>query len=326
MKRALSAAAALAGTAACLWLALRKVDFARLSAALAQARWRWLAPMSAIVVLDLFVRGARWRVLLERARPKAPVGVLTRLEAVGIAVNNILFMRLGELARAALAARRLEFPAAAALASVAVERAFDVAALLSIFLIATVLAPGFVPATVRAAAAGLLVAAVAALALLSVAEGWVGADGWLGRRLRPWPRLAALAEQLVLGAAVLRRPAAAAQVAAWSLFLWTVDAGVYWAGARALGFGGLVGYPRAVLALSWAATSSAIPAAPGAIGAFEAVVADIAGRFGASAEQAFAYALVCHMTMFLIVTVAGLAALWRMGLTLGELRGEASRP
>ena len=46
----------------------------------------------------------------------------------------------------------------------------------------------------------------------------------------------------------------------------------------------------------------------------------------AATLQAFAYALVCHMTMFLIVTVAGLAALWRMGLTLGELRGEASRP
>lgn len=326
MKRALSVAAAVAGTSLCLWLALRKVEFSRLSAALAQARWGWLAPMAAIVVLDLFVRGARWKVLLSRARPGAPLAELTRLEAIGIAVNNVLFMRLGELARAALAARRLGMSTAAALASVAVERAFDVAALLVIFLAAAHLAPGFVPRPVLGGAAALLAGAVAALVLLALAEGWVAEGGWIERLLRPWPKLHALVEQLVLGAAVLRSPAAAAEVAAWSLLLWTVDAGVYWAGARALGFGAEMNYPRAVLALSWAGASSAIPAAPGAIGAFEAVVADIAGRFGAGAEQAFAYALVCHMTMFLIVTVVGLVLLSRLGLSLSELRGEAGKP
>ncbi len=326
MKRALSVAAAVAGTFLCLWLALRKVEFSRLSAALAQARWGWLVPMAAIVVLDLFVRGARWKVLLSRARPGAPIAELTRLEAIGIAVNNVLFMRLGELARAALAARRLQMSAAAALASVAVERAFDVAALLTIFLFAARLAPGFVPRPVLGAAAALLAVAIAALVLLALAEGWVAEGGFIERLLRPWPKLHGLVEQLVLGAAVLRSPAAAAKVAAWSLLLWTVDAGVYWAGARALGFGAEMNYPRAVLALSWAGASSAIPAAPGAIGAFEAVVADIAGRFGAGTEQAFAYALVCHMTMFLIVTVAGLILLSRLGLSLAELRGEAGKP
>jgi len=324
-RRVLSVVVAVAGTGFCLWLALRKVELARLAAALGGAHWLWLIPMAAIVVLDLFVRGARWRVLLSRARPGAAVAELTRLEAIGIAVNNVLFARLGEFARAVLAGRRLSIPTVAALASVAVERAFDVAALLTIFLIATTVAPGFARDDVRLAAAAVLTAAVGALIVLSIAETWVAEGGWIERLLRPWPKLHALVSQLVLGAAVLRSPAAAAEVAAWSLFLWTVDAGVYWAGARAIGFGEQMSYARAVLTLSWAGASSALPAAPGAIGTFEAVVQNIVVRFGVGASEAFAYALVCHMTMFLIVTILGLGLLSRLGLSVAELRGEMGK-
>jgi uncharacterized membrane protein YbhN (UPF0104 family) len=84
-------------------------------------------------------------------------------------------------------------------------------------------------------------------------------------------------------------------------------------------------YPRAVLALSWAGASGALPAAPGAIGTFEAVVKQIVVSFGATPDQAFAYALVCHMVMYLLVTVAGLTLLYRVGLSLAELREEVSR-
>lgn len=324
-RRVLSIAASVAGTGFFLWLAVRKIRLADLSEALSRANWFWLAPMAAIVLLDLVVRGVRWRVLLSRARPGASTPELIRLETIGLAVNNVLFMRLGELARAILAGRRLRLSAFAALASVAVERALDVAALLTIFLVASSAAPGFAPASVRVWAAVTLVAAVAALALLALAETWVASGGWIERLLRPWPRVHALVEQLALGAAVLRDPAAAAQATGWSLLLWSVDAGFYWAGARALNLGAAMDYPRAVLALSWAGASSAIPAAPGAIGPFEAVVTEIMGRFGATPEQAFAYALVCHTVMYLIVTVLGLLLLSRVGLSLTELSREVRK-
>lgn len=324
-KRAFSVALGLAGTVFFLWLALRNVKLGAFRAALSGARWVWVIPMAAIVFLDLFVRAARWRVLLSRARPDAPVLELARLEAIGLGVNNVLFLRLGELVRGALAARRLRMSAFAALASVVVERALDVAALLTIFIGASFLAPGFVPPRMRLAAELLLAGAIAALGLLACAETAVAEDGVLERVLRPWPRAHALVEQLSLGAAVLREPSAALQAVGWSLALWSVDAGVYWAGARALGLGAVINYPRAVLALSWAGASSAIPAAPGAIGTFEAIVKSIVVRFGATPDQALAYALVCHMVMYLLVTVTGLLFLYRVGLSLAELRGEIEK-
>ena len=324
-KHALSVAVGLAGTVFFLWLALRNVSLADLLRALSGASWAWLLPMGAIVYLDLFVRAARWRVLLSRARPNAPVLELARLEAIGLGVNNVLFLRLGELVRGVLAARRLEMSAFAALSSVVVERALDVSALLTIFLIASGLEPGFAPPTIRRLAALVLAGAIGALGVLAFAETAVDDGGLVERALRRWPKAHSLIKQLALGAAVLRDPAAALQAAGWSLALWSVDAGVYWAGARALGLGAIMNYPRAVLALSWAGAISAVPAAPGGIGTFEASVKSIVIAFGAPPDQALAYALVCHMVMYLLVTVTGLVLLYRTGLSLAELRGEVEK-
>ena len=98
----------------------------------------------------------------------------------------------------------------------------------------------------------LLAAAVGALIVLAAAESSLAPGGFVESRLRPWPRVHRLVEQLALGAAVLRSPAAAAQAAALSLVLWTVDAALYWASAYALDLGAIMNYPRAILTLSWA--------------------------------------------------------------------------
>lgn len=325
-KRRLSAAAAFGVTSLFLWLALRHVEFAKLRDALAGARWGWLLPMAAVSYIDLIVRAARWRVLLSRARPEpAPVWDLLKLEAIGLAVNNVLLLRLGELARAGLAARRLGIPLAASLASVAIERALDVAALLTIFLGAAALVPGIVPPAVSRGASLLLAGAVGALIVLAAAESSLAEGGRLERLLRRWPKLHSFVEQLALGAAVLRSPSAAARAAALSLALWSVDAAVYWAGAYALGLGDIMDYPRAVLTLSWAGAASALPAAPGAVGTFEAAVASVVGKFGAPPHAALAYALLTHMVMYLLITATGLFFLSREGVSLARLREEAGR-
>ena len=324
-RRILSVLLALSCTGFFLWLAMRQVDFAGLGRALAAAHWVWVIPMVAIILLDLLVRALRWRVLLSRARPAAPFWELVRLEAIGLAVNNVLFMRLGEVARGVLAGKRLGFSTFASFASVAVERALDVAALLTIFVAASAAAPGFVPAAVRNAALLLLSGVVGTLATLALAEGSVAENGGIERALRRWPKVHSIVEQLSLGAAVLRDTGSAAQAVLLSLLLWSLDAGAYWAGARALGLGGIMDYPRAVLTLSWAGASSAIPAAPGAIGTFEAAVTDILGKFGATAEQGLAFALVCHMLSYLLVTGLGLVLLYRVGLSLADLRGEVEK-
>lgn len=321
VRRHLSVAGGLGLSALFLALALRNVRFTELWEVLSAAHWRWIPAMAGICVLDLGVRALRWRILLSRAIGReVPLGVFFRLEAIGLSINNVLFMRLGELARAFLAGRELEIPLVTALSSIAVERALDVAALLSCFCAAAAGLPEFVPRPVRHGALGLLAAVVLALFLLTVAEGPLMPGGSWERRLRRWPRLHELVSQLAAGAAVLRDARSAGAVALLSLALWGGDAALYWFGARALDLGWAVSFPRSVLILSWAGAGAALPAAPGAFGTFEAMVKSILMSLGASARQALGFAVFNHMVMYVIVTGLGLVFLYQVGLTPGELK------
>ena len=331
MKQRLSIVAGLAVTALFLWLAVRNVQVAELIDVLKAARWRWLLVMVPLFLVDLAIRALRWRILLSQAALPKPQGragslwLLFRLEAIGLAVNNVLFARIGELARAALAARELGIPVAVALASVAIERALDLAALLALFVIVGSGSPLVEPNVLRGAGV-LLTGVLAALLVLVLAEKLLEPKGPVDRRLARWPGLRKLVSQLVLGASVLRRPSAVLPAAGLSVALWLSDASICWAAARALGLGAVVDYPRSILILSWAGASSALPAAPGAIGTYEAMVKSILVKMGANVHEAFAYAVFNHMTMYLFVTALGLGFLYKIGLSLGGLRQSLEKP
>ena len=314
-RKRLSAAVGLTVTGVFLYLAARNVELERLREVLAGAKPLWLVPILGIAAADILVRALRWRILLSGA-VKAPVGALYRLSAIGLGVNNVLFARLGELTRALLAARQLGVPVMTSLASVAVERALDVAALLSLFTLASIGAP-MVAAEARLAAGALLAAAVGALLVLALA------GEWFAGLTRRWTKLHELTSQLVVGAAVLRRPKAALGAVLLSWSLWLMDAGIYWCAARALGLGGIMDFPQSILVLSWAGAGAALPAAPGAIGTFEAMVKDILVRLGADAHAAFGYAVFVHMTTYVFVTGLGLFFLYRLGMSLSAVKERA---
>ncbi len=104
-----------------------------------------------------------------------------------------------------------------------------------------------------------------------------------------------------------------------------MDALYYWGGARALSVGGAVSYARSVLVLSWAGAASALPAAPGAFGTFEALVKAIVVDFGVAPDRAFAFAVFTHMAGYLTTTVVGMLFLYQVGLSLGELTSAVRR-
>jgi hypothetical protein len=328
MRRARDYASALIGlalTAGLLALAVRNVKFNELWEVLRGARLRWIAAMAMVSLVDLVIRSVRWKLLLSRSNKDASAFLLFRLEAVGLAMNNVLFMRLGELARAILAARELSIPVATALASVAVERALDVTALLTLFCVAGSSLPGFVDARFLRAAFAVLGGCLAVLAALAFAEERLESGHRWEKTLRGWPTVHRLVSQLAAGASVLRRPQAASQAAVLSLMLWSVDGWAYWAGARALNLSAFIDYPRSILILSWAGAAAAIPTAPGGFGSFELVVQTLVTKLGATSQQALGYALFNHMVGYIVVTLMGLVFLWQVGLSLGELKAALER-
>jgi uncharacterized protein (TIRG00374 family) len=92
----------------------------------------WLAGSLVAGLLSLVLRAVRWRFLLAEGST-IPTWSLLSGTFIGMAANNILPARMGEVIRAWVFSRREGRPAATVLASILVERLLDVVVALVIF-------------------------------------------------------------------------------------------------------------------------------------------------------------------------------------------------
>ena len=332
MKRAIPVALAAAFSLALLYFAFRNVDFPDVAHILGSTKLEWLPLLLALPVLDIWVRAVRWRLLLEPV-VKTQAWTLFKLESVGLGLNNLLFLRLGEFARGYFAGKVLGIPVWSALSTILVERLCDTTALLILFGVSSIwLGEVISPALRHGVFLGAGAVAAVLFGVTTIEHALERFDAW--RRLEArHPRVHRLIEELILGTRALRSPGRAAAVAALSFALWLCDALLFWATARALDFDRSLGYLHSVAVLTAAAGACAIPAVPGAFGNFEAGVKAILGHFGYGANLSIGYAALIHLVMYAVVTSLGIVFLHRFGYSLaglgralGEARAEANKP
>jgi uncharacterized protein (TIRG00374 family) len=110
--------------AVCLVWIFHDVQWPRLLAGMAGIRWRWVLLAIVFDVICYVCQGWRWQLLL---RPKGSVSTLKATEAIyiGLFVNALLPMRVGEVLRGHLVARWLDADFSAILPSMVVERLLD---------------------------------------------------------------------------------------------------------------------------------------------------------------------------------------------------------
>ncbi|MEE4358584.1 MAG: lysylphosphatidylglycerol synthase transmembrane domain-containing protein [Desulfococcaceae bacterium] len=120
-----------------LWLAFRNVPFDDLLSYLASIRYFWLLPSLCIICISFSFRALRWQIIVRSVHPLSFSGAFHPL-MIAFMMNCILPGRAGELARPLILKHSHQVPVSAGLATVAVERVFDLLLLL-VFLL-TVLA------------------------------------------------------------------------------------------------------------------------------------------------------------------------------------------
>lgn len=114
-----------------LYLALRGVDFSQVSAALREANYLWLGPLTVIVLLAHWLRAWRWQMLLEAlpgSERRIPVGEAFSALMIGYLVNYAA-PRLGEVVRTANLSARRRVSFSSIFGTVVIERILDAAAL-----------------------------------------------------------------------------------------------------------------------------------------------------------------------------------------------------
>ncbi len=316
-------------TVALVALFLRQADLSAVARELSHAQPAHVVLALLASVGTFAFRTVRWQYLLLPAG-RVPFWPALRATVIGFGANAMLPGRVGEVIRPYLLARQARLDPTATFATIVLERALDLMALLLLFALSVALLDtGFAVndgQTLRAVQFGGMMAGAAACTGLAVAflfAGHAERVSLLTERLtrRLPPRLSHLAVKLVVGFgqgfAVLRSPAALAGAVAWSIAVWLSIALTTWAMAHAFG----LGLPAAgtFTVLMFMAVGVAVPT-PGAIGAFhEAVRLAMVTLYAADNDRAVAYAVALHALSFIPVSLVTLLLVAREGLTLRRI-------
>jgi uncharacterized protein (TIRG00374 family) len=280
------------------WRALRTVDY-----------W-WLVPATVTFLLSIPIRAIRWRVLFEpRRRP--PLGATTKATLLGLFFNSILPARAGEAARVVALKQYAGVSLAESTTTIVVERVFDVLSLLLLLFVTTPWLPHV---------SWLRSAAVFGIALLVVLAGAIAAVVIFGERpvrflVRPITWLPGFHETDVdqvaasvnHGLAPLRRPGQGLLGFGWTVASWLVIGLSVW--FLMLGFDLHLSFLAALLATVAVGLAFIVPAAPAALGVFEAAAIAATRAYGVPQSQALAYALVLHALNFFPYILGGLVLL-----------------
>ena len=290
---------------------------------LLHARYWTVIPCMALSVVGLWLRGLRWRGLLNHRLSAAHSVHITN---VSYFINAVLPLRVGELARAVLA-RRLDppVPVFTALSTILVERMLDTLAVFALIGLTLAILPvgleiGFVGAALGIGA----VTGVLVLAVLAARPAWAHALLTAGGRWVPLlrrPRLRGWLNHFLDGLMPLASARATLLVVGWTAVAWTVSVIAGYVLLYAI-----FDHPAWEASMAMIALASfvvAVPAVPGNLGPFEAAVvfglasADLVPE--ATAPPALAFALILHVVNMATYILMGLVGLWAEDVSLGEL-------
>lgn len=301
-------------TALFAWLFLRQVD---LGQALEEAGrlpvWAVTAALTALLA-NLAFATVRWRYLLAAAGYDVPLGRLLSTIAAGIAVNNLLPARAGDLVRIESLRSGERIPAFVVAGTLFAERILDGLVLAGWIVVGALLLGTGGPLLLTGLA--LSAGSVLGLALIVLAAAKpVGSRRLARRALTPLPRRwNGRAEHAALsfldGLSAFRPGRTLALALATSVPVWLADLGLYVALGQAFGIdAGLGGY----LALEGVGNLAlAVPSTAAGVGSFDYLTLLAARGIAADGPAASAYVLALHVFTVVPVSLLGLAFVGRV--------------
>ncbi len=320
-----------------LWF-VWNLDWAEAAGALRRADWRLIAVAVFIIWTTYLIRAFRWRALLKPLAPRASLREAFAATTVGFSAI-FLAGRAGEVVRPAfLPLRDPEVKPGAAFVTIAVERIYDIVAVVILFAanLLVLRLPGVdagIYARVREAGLVLLVGALVGVGLLVWFRRHAGAvTSWLNKRLERLPRVinragravTGLFEQLARTLGVLTDARELVVTVGWTAALWAAITLANMLVLRAFGFP--LGVSETVFVLGWSLVGSLVPTPGGGAGTYHAATAyGLTAFLGVAESEAKAATIVLHLVVFGSALFFGVYYFLRSGVGLARLRDLAAR-
>ena len=285
-----------------------QIDGARVRTSLQHVPATALIGALALIGAGFAAKIARWQVMLLSVAPSVTWPVSAQTLLASVALNNVLPLRAGDVARVFAFGGVTGAPPSAVLPLMLLERLLDTTLLVA--MAAAVAFPmqrfGLLPAHLEffAPLAVVVITAMAALA---------AAAGPLAARLATWPNLglrwlpttlhAPVRATLSILAHQLRGPQAA-RLLCLTVLAWLCEGGML--AVLASGFGFQYPIVAGYFACALATLATLVPSAPGFVGTFHAAAIAAVLLFGAPTDDAAAFAFLAHGLLWLPLTLVGL--------------------
>jgi len=294
----------------CIYFAFRGIDFSALTASIASVNYFYIIPVVGIVVLGHYLRCYRWGKILENL-VSYDQKTLFILGSIGFMAVGVLPARLGEFARPYLVKKRSGVKMSASMATIIVERVFDLLTLM-LFMFIVIIRVSLPPEIVKAGITMLTISVSLFIMLIILAIKREFSIKRIDAVLRVFPpKFAAplnrLAHSFIDGLQILPDIGKTLYVLFLSLLIWAV------VGLSAyvlfLGFGFDLSIYNGYAITVIIALGVMLPAAPGFIGTYHMACKVGLVAFGVSQADALSYAILLHFFQMIPVVVLGLAML-----------------
>lgn len=306
-----------------LYLALKDTDLAKVRHAFGSARYWPMIPMFLSLLGFYWLKALRWSVLLSPSHKVSGTQLIPAMMA-GAAGNNLLPAHFGELVRVYFAGKKFDIPKSTVLATLVVERLFDIITVLVIFSIA--LMAGEYSTKFYGGAVFLLVLAVVIMVVSALLTRYTGCFisfvetrmTFLSIGIRQ--KIAKQILDLSTGLMALRQRRLYLGVAMNSLFQWLFMAACLYFSLVAFDID--VSPMVAVVILGFTVVGLTLPTSPGFFGTIEYCYVLGLTTVGVDASTALSAAIFYHLPAWIGVTVIGLVLLRVYHFSLRESRAE----
>jgi len=281
-------------SAACLFYVFRDVPLTDLSAAL---KLYPVSPILAVVVVSFAAYSVMGLRLAYMSYPPLSFRSTICATLVGLAINNVMPAKAGEIAKAMWIGLENGVPSTKAIGIVFMERFFDVnvLALLSFWFLWIWGERFLVTVFLTCLAAGWCV-------LVIFRKNQTLAERFTGLFGRGWLRM--FVSQALSGVLDNMSPRRLAWLSITSLTSWSLYTAQMFLCLNVVA-GLALGWDAVLSVFAVSGLSMLLPSSPGAIGVYEAFTVTILKRYGVEPGDALAVALVSHMLQFIPVTLLG---------------------
>ncbi|HWE81168.1 MAG TPA: lysylphosphatidylglycerol synthase transmembrane domain-containing protein [Gaiellaceae bacterium] len=318
--RLLAPVVALALAASLVWW--RGPDWSVVRDTFTVVRWPWVVTAVALNLLSIVVRSLAWNTVIRKAiaAPRPGIRVVFSAFSVGLFANAVLPGRVGEVARAAVLARRLPGRKgvwATLIGTVFAHRMFDLFP--TIGLVVWVVLGAKLPHWALMTIVVVLGIGIALFAFAIVGAREHGSREQAGRVLEgQLGRVRSLITRARVGLAVMREPVAAATAATFQFLGWFFQLLAVYAAMHA--FRIYEPIVAAALVLLMMNVVTVFPFWPGNIGLVQAAVAVSLAQYGVDYGKGFAYGIGLQLIEASVGIGIGTVFLAREGLSYAMLK------